>query len=290
MRKACRSQVLSAVSGSVRCRLQPEGDSGLGSYNFLVFRLSFKTHNMFRRKLAALEYHQPNSFNIADEAQFRNMIVWLEDQKVRHYKIEDRANLRNIQSADWPTAFKQYLEELACPVNHGDKSAVMDWLLGYAVRLEYGDNVEKYRQVKAASVQKTPMPAPSADVLGSIDPSSADFRAGVASLAQLLQIPQHEDQLMLLKAIRKLIQEKLSKEAIAESQNKKTEGVPILLQDLDAGFDTGDPAVNEAAKILRLLHIHELRDLQTKINEAIVSVQAITANPKTDQALGKVGR
>ncbi|XP_078675740.1 RNA transcription, translation and transport factor protein-like isoform X2 [Branchiostoma floridae x Branchiostoma belcheri] len=261
MRKACRSQVLSAVSGSVRCRLQPEGDSGLGSYNFLVFRLSFKTHNMFRRKLAALEYHQPNSFNIADEAQFRNMIVWLEDQKVRHYKIEDRANLRNIQSADWPTAFKQYLEELACPVNHGDKSAVMDWLLGYAVRLEYGDNA-----------------------------SSADFRAGVASLAQLLQIPQHEDQLMLLKAIRKLIQEKLSKEAIAESQNKKTEGVPILLQDLDAGFDTGDPAVNEAAKILRLLHIHELRDLQTKINEAIVSVQAITANPKTDQALGKVGR
>lgn len=32
------------------------------------------------------------------------MIVWLEDQKVRHYKIEDRAGLRDIASSDWPKA------------------------------------------------------------------------------------------------------------------------------------------------------------------------------------------
>ena len=50
-----------------------------------------------------------------------------------------------------------------------------------------------------------------------------------------------------------------------------------------------DSAVNEAAKIIRLLHITELRDLQTRINEAIVAVQAITANPKTDQSLGRIG-
>ena len=45
----------------------------------------------------------------------------------------------------------------------------------------------------------------------------------------------------------------------------------------------------EAAKILRLLHIRELRELQTQINQAIVKVQAIVANPKTDTRLGKVG-
>jgi hypothetical protein len=32
------------------------------------------------------------------------------------------------------------------------------------------------------------------------------------------------------------------------------------------------------------------RNLQNRINEAIVSVQAVTANPKTDTRLGKVGR
>ena len=50
-----------------------------------------------------------------------------------------------------------------------------------------------------------------------------------------------------------------------------------------------DSAVNEAAKILRLLHVSELRELQTSITQAIVAVQAHTANPKTDTKLGKVG-
>ena len=48
--------------------------------------------------------------------------------------------------------------------------------------------------------------------------------------------------------------------------------------------------MNDAAKILRLLHIKDLRELQTQINAAIVAVQAITANPKTDSRLGQVGR
>lgn len=50
-----------------------------------------------------------------------------------------------------------------------------------------------------------------------------------------------------------------------------------------------DYIINEAAKILRLIHIKNLRDLQTQINSAIVGVQALIANPKTDSRLGKVG-
>lgn len=51
----------------------------------------------------------------------------------------------------------------------------------------------------------------------------------------------------------------------------------------------GDPVLNEAVKIMRLLYIQNLRDLQTRINELIVAVQTVTANPKTDTKLGKVG-
>ena len=58
----------------------------------------------------------------------------------------------------------------------------------------------------------------------------------------------------------------------------------------DCGFDLEDETLSEAAKVLRLLHIKELRHLQTSINELIVAVQTVTANPKTDQSLGKVGK
>lgn len=90
------------------------------------------------------------------------------------------------------------------------------------------------------------------------------------------------------------------------------QGIPVTLDKHTLGFDTGgeqiflilteffqlepkidvfsDATLNEAAQILRLLHIEELRELQTKINEAIVAVQAIIADPKTDHRLGKVGR
>ena len=59
---------------------------------------------------------------------------------------------------------------------------------------------------------------------------------------------------------------------------------------VSAAAATLDKCLNQAAKVLRLLHIAELRQLQTSINEIIVTVQTITANPKTDERLGKVGR
>ena len=62
-------------------------------------------------RLSKLSEHALNKlllflFFVTDEKGFRGMIVWLEDQKVRHYKIEDRAALRNIESQDWPKAFE----------------------------------------------------------------------------------------------------------------------------------------------------------------------------------------
>ncbi|KAG6928658.1 hypothetical protein G0U57_007652 [Chelydra serpentina] len=109
------------------------------------------------------------------------------------------------------------------------------------------------------------------------------------ALANLLQIQRHDDYLVMLKAIRILVQERLTQDAIGKA-NQSKEGLPVALEKHVLGFETGDAVLNEAAQILRLLHIEELRELQTKINEAIVAVQAIIADPKTDYRLGKVGR
>ncbi|KAM6893577.1 LOW QUALITY PROTEIN: RNA transcription, translation and transport factor protein [Xenentodon cancila] len=268
---------------------------------------------MFRRKLTALDYHDPNGFDCSDETHFRNCIVWLEDQKIRHYKIEDRGNLRNIPSSDWPKAYQQarelddrktglipkldlyltfvarvqYLQDLNCPFGVQEKQEALDWLLGLAVRYEYGDNVEKYKNCQPLAASGNSDKA--VDPLVNLDSNSPDFKAGVTALANILKIQRHDDYLVMLKAIRILIQERLSPEAITKASQKK-EGLPVALEKHILGFDTGDATLNEAAQILRLLHIEELRELQTKINEAIVAVQAIIADPKTDHRLGKVGR
>lgn len=230
----------------------------------------------------ALDYHTPSD-NFSEETAFRNLIVWLENQKVRLYKIEDRVALHHVTSPDWELAFQKYLNDLGCTFPLDDRNALIDWLLGFAVRLEYGDNVEKY---KAAGSKKPGVSNP----LDKLDFNDPDFKAGVASLAQLLQIPPHPDHLVVLKAVCLLVKEKLSKEAL---EKLSKEGIKIAasvtLDKIELGFETPDYITQEAAKILRLLHIRELRELQNLANEAIVAVQSITANPKTDTKLGKVG-
>uniref|UniRef100_A0A669Q3L8 RNA transcription, translation and transport factor protein n=1 Tax=Phasianus colchicus TaxID=9054 RepID=A0A669Q3L8_PHACC len=225
---------------------------------------------MFRRKLSALDYHNPGGFNCRDETEFRNFIVWLEDQKIRHYKIEDRGNLRNIHSDDWPKSFEKYMKDVNCPFKMQERQETVDWLLGLAVRLEYGDNADKYKDSTPDGAKHTDNTAKNAEPLINLDVNNPDFKAGVMALANLLQIQRHDDYLVMLKV--------------------SFTGLPVALEKHILGFDTGDAVINEAAQILRLLHIEELRELQTKINEAIVAVQAIIADPKTDHRLGKVGR
>ena len=101
-----------------------------------------------------------------------------------------------------------------------------------------------------------------------------------------VQVMRHPDHLVRLAAVCRLVSTRLS-----ASGHVSPQGEPVSLQDNDKfGFDIGDRDVHEAAKILRLLHIKDLRSLQTSINECIVTIQSMTANPKTDTRLGKVGR
>lgn len=48
--------------------------------------------------------------------------------------------------------------------------------------------------------------------------------------------------------------------------------------------------IQQPSDVLKLLFIEDLRDLQTKINESLVAVQTVTADPRTDTKLGRVGR
>lgn len=108
-------------------------------------------------------------------------------------------------------------------------------------------------------------------------------------IADLLKVPRHPDHLLTLEAICNFVKDRLNPESLKNSSKLTEEGILLNFETCDAGMDLKDPKLNQAAKILRYLFIHDIRNLQTKINECIVAVQCLTANPKTDSKLGQVG-
>ncbi|KAK7573822.1 hypothetical protein V9T40_011013 [Parthenolecanium corni] len=247
---------------------------------------------MFKRKLEALKHHNPESLNMNDEKSVRILVLWLEDQKIRHYKIEDRENLRQITNPEWKLHFAKYLEDVGCPLKNAKLVEQLEWLIGYAVKLEYSDNVDKYKRITAENVKQNKSDAPkviSSNPLDKLDFESADFKNGVNKLAELLKITSHPDHLVTLQAISKVVTERLNAECLKNPSSIVPKGVPFPFRETESGFVTNDKVLAEASKILKLLFIQDLRQLQTQINECIVAVQKVTANPKTDTKLGKVG-
>lgn len=149
---------------------------------------------MFRRKLQALEYHSPDNIDVNNIEDLRALLIWLEDQKIRHYKIEDRNELRSNTGEKWIETFSKYLMELECPYDlKSELSAAVDWLLGVAVRYEFGDNCQNFHEIscglnlmlshlKSVTLRKSSL---------DIDPANDTFKAGVQAMAKIVQVSVH---------------------------------------------------------------------------------------------------
>lgn len=245
-------------------------------------------------KLKALDYHSFANINITSQVDLKALVIWLEDQKIRHYKMDDRHELRNNTGDNWLATFQKYCKDLSCPFDQEvEHTEVVDWLVTVALKCEYSDEADHTPSLRAglsrpAPTESSTMQAPKSSL--DIDPSDEISQKGIKALARVLQIGDHPDLTVLLAACRMVIQDKLTESAMTEyKEGGKPKGY-FSLTPQECGFNFKDPVLAEAAKVLRLLHIEELRKLQTSINELIVEVQRLTANPKTDQSLGKVGR
>jgi RLL motif containing protein 1 len=109
---------------------------------------------MIKSKLICLEYPNPDSVNVNDQTSFKRVILWLEDQKIRHYKIDERADLRKVNSDDWNKAFEKYRNDLNCPKELKSELDQLKWICNYAVKLEYLDNRDEYQSVTSQVVKE----------------------------------------------------------------------------------------------------------------------------------------
>lgn len=98
----------------------------------------------------------------------------------------------------WLTAYDQYKVALNVPT-FPTRLEELEWILGYAIRLEYMDNSSVYQSITAAKMEqlkKTANPTTtSRNPFDAMNMSCEDFEQGVSKLSRLLNIAEHHDHL-----------------------------------------------------------------------------------------------
>lgn len=118
--------------------------------------------------LRALQH--PEADSVQADA-LRNLVPWLEDRKIRAYKLADRPALTSTESTEWQNVYDtvstrpqrvrachpcirharsrlcmllQYLQRVGCPaaVRNKDTQSQLLWLLRLAIAREYEDDSE----------------------------------------------------------------------------------------------------------------------------------------------------
>lgn len=133
----------------------------------------------------------------------------MEDQKIRHYRIEDRDALRNIDNyPEWSKAFEKYKNDIGVPTFE-TRIEDLDWILSYAVRLEYMDRVDDFKDITGALVTEAKRPvdptAVSKNPFDAMDMNCDDFEQGVRRLGRMLNIAHHPDHLKVKLKVSKCI-------------------------------------------------------------------------------------
>ena len=256
---------------------------------------------MLERQLKTLNYPKAEQFKIEDPQKFRHLVNWVEESKLRSGK---GLVLKDTYAQNWDIEFQHYLRNIDCPTElYADEASfnvcTLTWLVGQAIKLQYSAKARELNEKSSALMMisdgTTPnkkMKTVSSNPIENLDFQSNDFREGVKRLADLLKVNQsHPDHLVTLEACCKIIRTRLSQKNM-KTLNLARNSESFQLKDHDFGVPPHikDPVLKEAVKILRLIHLNNLRDLQSDINATIETVQAATANPKTDTRLGKVGR
>lgn len=228
----------------------------------------------------------------ADMDCLQRLVCWLEDVHVRHLEIGER---KGLHSTEFSTALKDYLSGVGY---NGDVNSVseivraVEWLVRRGIRLSYGDKWELLGE---------PVDVWEGRSIGVVQGAASDekVRKGAEDLLRVLQVDEKRwkgTTAEKLGAVAKLLNQVVSRpvenmDMDKMDVNKRTEDKKQdRLNNVALGFDEDDDVVQKAAKVLRLLHVADLRELQNSINTVIADMQGVTSLPKTNAALGRVGR
>ena len=192
----------------------------------------------------------------------------------------------------------QYLKDIGYPQTDQSEAdfskaaevlRIVEWMTRRAIRLTYGDKWQVLSEPldiwEGRSVGVVQGAAENKKVASAVQ--NILDALGVDEWRRYGSTPQR------IGAAAKLISQIVDKEVEQKEENGMETDMKVIenkLRNVTLGMQYVDENVLNGAKILRLLHVESLRKLQDDINSVISDMQAVTANPKTNASLGKVGR
>ncbi|PHJ25053.1 upf0568 protein c14orf166 [Cystoisospora suis] len=261
--------------------------------------------------------------NPSDWRWFRDVNVFLEEEKIRFYPRYKREALRTVEDpAKWWTLMLQYCRDLEAPLSPEGSSSVLphtienrflllDRLTTVAIGDIYMDAIEgeeiSTREEETSHLEgEEALSQPEERHSGASTGTTAEFERNLVSLKpsindflRHLNLPpltpsSSTDEIF---SALKAIETRICCPSVSEKErgNEDKENVDILLKTLPLGYpstgkkDGEDNFFRSFLCGLRAVHVVHMRETQAQINRLIEALQVITANPATDTRLGRVG-
>lgn len=254
-------------------------------------RLSCHQTIIDRNTRTSLCYTVNSIFTATD--QLSSLICSIEDQFARVLPIDERAPLRTPGPEWWPH-WAAYNTRIGCDAAVGpsaldaNATAVLA-LLQYAVMVEYEEHSEAINDSMAASV-------PITTTVQESNCSEAGLHEAlplVSQLCEVLQVPPassaaEPDIARALHSCARQLRIRARADARVESASEPGDAASV--SSMPSGLQLSSEAMEQAAAVLRALYVDDMRELQHIVNDVLASVQEYTADPKTNAALGQVGR
>lgn len=238
-----------------------------------------------------------------DKRALVELAEFLEDTVVRALPVDARGVLRaarrgETSAVDALTAYGEALTPALGKLGEASNEAIVDELLERAVALRHSDAREEAPAVEAMerSSKRLKLAAMEQDVGAAIS-ENGRARDALMALARTLGTLRAEDEaptdaldacVLLEKCVaanERFVTPFTSVDGAEAARN------PPSLDDVPSGVGLPDDAtVAKAVSVARLLHVNDLRRLQSDVDAFLVSMQEYTADPKTDSRIGRVGR
>ena len=249
------------------------------------------------RKLEALRYPYNWDETTVTISKLQEMIIWLEDQKIRWWQPTDRAVLKSETEVEFMKGLLEYCKDIGFGGNisftpgmdlSANKSVLtmVDWVVGKGVRLEYADKAQnynsahaKYRSLGMSNVTKINSGDEVDDELSIDLTDKVNMLSSVNNILAMLDSPPSTDLEQGLFTL-----STLTSDIKVFASLKKNISIPStnsMIESLPSEF-SGKPEVEKCIKLLRQLFVTDHSELQYRISQIIADLQATTSNIKVN--------